>query len=105
MSKLASDKGYNPFYEIDELPFTDDQKEMVLEWLAQKIWRTFDEEGHCKTYDPLLIEGDVAHSYVFNFDDGGRHHSFKDYAHLEKMLEQEMKEWAAIYARRKLEQL
>ena len=45
MSKLASDKGYNPFYEIDELPFTDDQKEMVLEWLAQKIWRTFDEEG------------------------------------------------------------
>lgn len=105
MSKLASDKGYNPFYKIDELPFTDDQKEMVLEWLAQKIWRTLDEEEHCKTYDPLLIEDNVAHSYVFRFEDGGRHHSFKDYTHLEEMLEQEMKDWAAIYVRRKVEEV
>lgn len=33
-------------------------------------------DGHCKSYDPLLIKGDVAHSYVFDLEDGGRHHPF-----------------------------
>ena len=37
-------------------------------------------ETLCKSYDPLTIEGDIAHSYVLNFNDGGRHHklSLKD---------------------------
>lgn len=38
--------------------------------------------GHHKMYDPLTIEGKVAHSYVFDLEDGGRHHSFKDLWHL-----------------------
>lgn len=38
MSKLASDSGYNPFHTIDDLPLTDDQKEMVLEWYARKLY-------------------------------------------------------------------
>jgi hypothetical protein len=33
------------------------------------------EDGHCKSYDPLTIEGDCAHSYVFDLHDGGRHHT------------------------------
>lgn len=33
-------------------------------------------DGHCKNYDPLFFEGDVAHSYVLELDDGGRHHSY-----------------------------
>lgn len=32
------------------------------------------QDGHCKTYDPLTIEGGVYHSYVFDLWDGGRHH-------------------------------
>lgn len=33
-------------------------------------------DSHCKHYDPLFFEGEVAHSYVLNLDDGGRHHSY-----------------------------
>jgi hypothetical protein len=91
MSKIASEKGYNPFQAIDDLPLTDDQKEMVLEWFAQKIWNTLDEPGHCKSYDPLIIEGKTAHSYIFDFRSGGRHHDFSNLAELEEMLCGEMK--------------
>lgn len=31
-----------------------------------------------KSYDPLTIEGNVAHSYVFDLEDGGRHHQFEN---------------------------
>ena len=34
-------------------------------------------ESGSKMYDPLTIIGQVAHSYVFNLKDGGRHHSFE----------------------------
>lgn len=105
MSKDLQGKGYNDYYSIDELPLTDDQKEMVLEWFAQKIWRGLDVPEHCKGYDPLLIEGKVAHSYVFNLNgldhrtDGGRHHDFKTLAQLEERLVNEMKESAIYYAK------
>lgn len=33
-------------------------------------------DGHCKMYDPMTIEGDVVHSYVFDLRDGGRHHNY-----------------------------
>ena len=103
MSKLASEQGYNPFYTVDDLPFTDDQKEMVLEWFAQKIWGDLQVRGHCKSYDPLIIEGKVAHSYIFNLNgldhrtDGGRHHNFKTLAQLEERLANKMKESAERY--------
>ena len=29
-----------------------------------------------KVYDPLTIEGNIAHSYVMDLRDGGRHHPF-----------------------------
>ena len=81
----------NKFFTIDDLPLSDEQKRQVLEWFARKLW-TLLEEGsgerdyYCKSYDPLVIEGNVAHSYVFDLEDGGRHHPFRDLAHLEKML-------------------
>lgn len=96
MSKDLSEKGFNDFYTIDDLPLDEDQKEMVLEWFAQKIWRTLDEPGHCKTYDPLIIEGKTAHSYVFNLNSGGRHHSFDNLKELEEMLCFEMKGLAEL---------
>lgn len=99
MSKIASDEGYNPFTDIDALPFTDDQKEMVLEWFAQVLWQGLDEPGHCKSYDPLVIEGNTAHSYVMNLDDGGRHHSFESLHDLEQKMIDEMRKMAKFYVR------
>lgn len=32
------------------------------------------QDGHCKSYDPLEIEDGIAHTYVFDLEDGGRHH-------------------------------
>lgn len=83
----------NEYFDIDTLPLKDFQKKAVLEYLAQKLWRillkTNIMEDHCKIYDPLIIEGNIAHSYVFDMEDGGRHHPFKDYKHLEQMLMEE----------------
>jgi hypothetical protein len=33
-------------------------------------------DGHCKHYDPLYFEGAIAHSYVLELADGGRHHEY-----------------------------
>ncbi len=90
MSLKAIDKGYNCFGSIDDLDLTTEQKEQVLEYLAQKYWDVLQkvgiQDGHCKSYDPLVIEGNTAHTYVFDLNDGGRHHAFKDYADLEQQL-------------------
>jgi hypothetical protein len=39
-------------------------------------------------YDPMDIElkEKMAHSYVFDLEDGGRHHPYKDLEHLENMI-------------------
>ena len=83
----------NEFYCIDDLPLTDSQKECVLEYLARKLWKllldTDIQCGHCKSYDPLMIEGKTALSYVYDMEDGGRSHKFRDYKHLEDMLYKE----------------
>lgn len=42
--------------------------------------------GGWKQYDPLTIENGIAHSYVFDLEDGGRHHAYRDLSHLEAML-------------------
>jgi hypothetical protein len=94
MSKKTSDEGYNGLYSINDLDLTDEQKEQVLEYLAQKYWHLLRDlgiqDGHCKSYDPLMIEGNIAYSYVFDLEDGGRQHSFDSYEHLEKMLTAEI---------------
>lgn len=82
----------NVFFEdIEDLPFSDEAKRMILEWFAYKLWVLLEEgsgepDYYCKAYDPLIIEGNIAHSYVFDLEGGGRHHPFKDLKHLEKML-------------------
>ncbi len=75
---------------IDGLPLNKIQKRYVLEWLA---WKFYDlllklgiEDGYCKSYDPLLIEGDKCHSYVFDLGDGGRYHSYKNLREIEDKL-------------------
>lgn len=92
MSKKASELGYNPWYDINELPFNDDQKEIVLEYIARILWiilteSMWDGEYICKSYDPLVIDENTAHSYVLNLNrHGGRHHYFKDYKELEEKI-------------------
>jgi len=83
--------GANNFHTIDDLPFNEDAKIMVMEWFARKLWYLLEEgsndpDYHCKSYDPLVIVGNTAHSYVFDMEDGGRHHPFNNLEHLEKML-------------------
>jgi ubiquinone biosynthesis protein COQ9 len=62
---------------------TDKEYKIYLEGMAEGVWRTSaeltDEDYYSKRYDPLYINspGDVA-SYVFDFHDGGRGHSFKN---------------------------
>jgi hypothetical protein len=75
---------------IDELPLTESQKACVLEWVAQKLQQTkYAEENDIwtcgKSYDPLSIDvkGKVAHSYVIDFEDGGRHHPFENMKYIE----------------------
>ena len=90
----TKDNYFNEWYTIDDLPFTEEQKAIVLEWFAMKIkeiLQIFDPYwgDHHKSYDPLVITETVAHSYLFDFKDGGRHHSFKSLTQLERWLVEE----------------
>jgi len=78
------------FKNIDASSLNETQKRYVLEWLA---WKFYDlllklgiEDGYCKSYDPLLIEDDKCHSYVFDLDDDGRHHPYKNLREIEDNL-------------------
>lgn len=93
---LVERDGLNRFFSLDDLPFNDDEKVLVLEWFARKLWVILEEgsgdsDYYGKIYDPLVIdlEEREAHSYVFELGDGGRHHSFETLAELEMRLEQE----------------
>lgn len=88
--------GVNRMHSLDDLPLTDDQKALVLEWFARKLWVILEEgsgepDYYGKSYDPLVIdlEEKQAHSYVFHLSDGGRHHPFADLLELEEKLKQE----------------
>ena len=50
------------------------------------------EDGIGKMYDPLTIEDKIAHSYVFDLKDGGRHHPFTSLQELKNdILEETVK--------------
>lgn len=88
------DGGCNLFNSINDLDLSHYQKIQVLEWFARKLWWLLEEgsgepDYSCKSYDPLYIDGNTAHSYVFNLESGGRHHPFRDLEHLEEMLVKE----------------
>ena len=83
----------NPYRCIDDLPLSSEQKKCVLEWFAWKIVEVASAKDlfiGMKHYDPLMIDDEEAHSYVFDFEDGGRHHQYRDLKHLEKMLLEEL---------------
>lgn len=86
--------GVNPYRTINDLPLSEMQKRCVLEWFAWKIWEMLMElgieDGHGKLYDPLVIEENECHSYVFDLGDGGRHHKYETLAELEERLKNEM---------------
>ena len=90
MSKKTISSGVNEFYSISDLPLTGDEKEMVLEYLAHQLLKirvaidATDYGG--KSYDPLIIDGKIAHTYLFDLEDGGRHHPFRTYDHLQTMM-------------------
>lgn len=39
----------------------------------------------CKSYDPMTIESETMHSYVFDMKDGGRHHPIAEYKNREEI--------------------
>lgn len=91
-----SEKPYRGSRSLADIGLDSLQRAAVLEWFADKLW-VAQEEGSRnrdyggKSYDPLSIElrpdgGGIAHSYVFNLRDGGRHHSFDSLNSLEEML-------------------
>lgn len=84
---------------IDELSLTHPQKMAVLEWLAKHLWYVMEEstdrDYHCKSYDPLTLESrsdgtGVAHSYVFDMWDGGRHHEYTTLTQVEEAMVSEV---------------
>ena len=84
--------GYSRWRSIAELPLTRLEKEAVLELFAMHLWYILEEgsgnpDYHHKSYDPLVIEDNEAHSYVFRLSEqGGRHHEFMSLAELEGRL-------------------
>ena len=84
--------GYSRWCSVAELPLTKLEKEAVLELFARLLWRILEEGGgdpdcYHKSYDPLVIEGNKAHSYVFSLSEqGGRHHEFDTLEELEGRL-------------------
>lgn len=90
LSETSAAVGYN--HGIDDLPLDHLEKQAVLEWFARRLWvilensRPDGPDWHHKTYDPLIIDGNVAHSYVFNLGDGGRHHDIESLEDLERRL-------------------
>jgi len=82
----------NNYYDIDDLQLNQEQKKAVLEWFARKLWILLEEgsgepDYYHKSYDPLVIEGHTAHSYVFDLSEhGGRHHNFDTLKELEERL-------------------
>jgi len=84
----------NPYRTIDNLPLSEMQRRCVLEWFAWKIWEILMElgieDGYGKLYDPLVIDENEYHSYIFDLGDGGTHHSYKTLAELEERLKREM---------------
>ena len=89
-------KGTNTYKTIDDLPLSELQKRCVLEWLAWKAWDILIElgieDGYGKSYDPLLIEADKCHSYIFDLGDGGRHHDYETLREIEEKLMKEVVE-------------
>jgi len=90
-SETSAAKGSNQYFTIEDLPLDFLEKCAVLEWFARRLWVILEESsGHpdyyCKSYDPLVIDIAEAHSYVFDLEDGGRHHTFESLEHLERML-------------------
>lgn len=87
----------NEYFDIDDLPFSTKDKKRTLEYLSQKLYRTIlnfnDSYDHHKSYDPLTIKGNVAHTYVFSLSDGGRHHTIES---LQKLEDEMMKETEEI---------
>ena len=84
----------NNIFSINDIDVSEEIKKNILEWFARKLWILLEEgsgepDYYHKSYDPLTIEGNTAHSYVFGFRDGGRHHPFKNLSELEEMLMEE----------------
>ncbi len=91
-SESSAAVGYSKWRSVSELPLTRLEKEAVLELFAMKLWYILEEgsgdpDWHHKSYDPLVIEDNEAHSYVFRLSEqGGRHHKFDTLEGLEGKL-------------------
>ena len=91
-SDTSAAVGYPRWRSVSELPLTRLEKEAVLELFAMHLWKILEKGSgdpgwYHKSYDPLVIEGNEAHSYVFSLSEqGGRHHEFDSLEELEGRL-------------------
>lgn len=80
---------------------SEQNKIWALEHQAENFWQIMLScglsDGHCKSYDPLTIEkvegGYEFHSYVFDYEDGGRHRTFKTLQEGQIWLLNSFKQW------------
>ena len=59
---------------------------------ADIMWKLTNNTPCGKSYDPLMIEGNILHSYAFEFKDGGRHHDATLYNCVGEIMEDMLKE-------------
>lgn len=60
--------------------------------LAKMMGELTCEPLYGKSYDPMTIEGNTAHSYIFDMKDGGRHHDLTLYKDVGEILDILLKE-------------
>ena len=54
--------------------WSDSEMEAYVQGIYEVLCSLGVSDGCGKMYDPLTIEGEMYHSYVFDLWDGGRHH-------------------------------
>ena len=86
---------YSPV-EIRDLKDIDTVTALMIEGYAlacTDIMYAMTKDSPCaKSYDPMRIEGMIAHSYAFNLKDGGRHHDLTEYESVGEILKDLVKE-------------
>ncbi|TXT66100.1 MAG: hypothetical protein BAJALOKI3v1_50100 [Promethearchaeota archaeon] len=88
----------NPYYDLNDLPISKEQKKCVIEWLARQIWQisvqATDGDYIHKSCDPLTIDKDgpcIYHSYIFDIKDN------TDISEIPDILIKETVDWIKKY--------
>lgn len=79
---------------MENKPIDENYVEIYAQACYDIILKLGIQDGHCKSYDPMTIDTDnkIAHSYVFDLWDGGRHHPYESLEQIkDSVLEETVK--------------